>query len=196
MRDSVSRRPFERLVDADEDRCAGISQKTCDAAPASFVRTVTANSFTKLGDAIAGPKVTSAWLMGAVGAPAYLVGLLVPIRESGSLLPPLVIAGFIRRLAVRKYVWVVGARLQALAFAGIGVAALVLVGYAAGWAITRLLVLFSLARGFSSRTAKDVPRKTIPNSQYSRTTGWAAAWPACSAVPSGAGLRIVRVGWS
>jgi hypothetical protein len=175
MRESASQRLFERLVDAEGDRCAGISQKACDAAPANFVRTITANFFTKLGDAIASPKITLAWLMGAVGAPAYLVGLLVPIRESGSLLPQLVISGFIRHLAVRKHVWVAGALLQALAIAGIGLAALFLDGQAAGLAIVLLLVLFSVARGFSSIADKDVLGKTIPKAQRGQTTGWAAS---------------------
>lgn len=185
MKDSVNQRIFDRLVDADDDKCAGISQKACDAAPSNFVRTITSNFFTKLGDAIASPKITLAWLMGAVGAPAYLVGLLVPIRESGSLLPQLVIAGFISRLAVRKNVWVAGALFQAFSIAGIGLAALFLEGQAAGWVIILLLVLFSLARGFSSITSKDVLGKTIPKAQRGQTTGWAA---------SAAGLVTLIVG--
>jgi hypothetical protein len=175
MSDSASQRVFDRLVDTDGDRCAGISEQACNSAPANFVRTVTSNFFTKLGDAIASPKITLAWLMGAVGAPTHLVGLLVPIRESGSLLPQLVIAGFIRRFAVRKHVWVAGALVQALAIAGIGVAALLLDGQSAGWAIILMLVLFSLARGFSSITSKDVLGKTIPKAQRGQTTGWAAS---------------------
>ena len=175
MSESLSQRIFDRLVDTDADRCAGISDRACDAAPPNFVRTVSANFFTKLGDAIASPKITLAWLIGAVGAPAFLVGLLVPIRESGSLLPQLVIAGYIRRLAVRKRVWVGGALVQALAVAGIGLVALFLAGPTAGWLIILLLVLFSLARGFSSISSKDVLGKTIPKAQRGQTTGWAAS---------------------
>lgn len=185
MHETVSERVFERLVDTRDGRCAGISEKACDAAPGNFVRTVSANFFTKLGDAIASPKITLAWLMGAVGAPAFLVGLLVPIRESGSLLPQLVIAGYIRRLAIRKNVWVAGALVQATAIAGIGLAALFLDGQVAGWTIVALLVLFSLARGFSSITAKDVLGKTIPKTQRGQTTGWSA---------SAAGLVTLGVG--
>ena len=185
MSRSLSQRVFERLVETDEDRCAGVSDKACDAAPGNFFRTVSANFFTKLGDAIASPKITLAWLLGAVGAPAYLVGLLVPIRESGSLLPQLVIAGYIGRLSVRKNVWVVGALFQALAIAGIGLTALFLDGQAAGWVIILFLALFSLARGFSSITSKDVLGKTIPKAQRGQTTGWAA---------SAAGLVTLTVG--
>lgn len=175
MSDSVSQRLFDGLVKTGDDRCEGVSQQACDAVPGNFVRTIIANFFTKLGDAIASPKITLAWLMGAIGAPAFLVGLLVPIREAGSLLPQLVIAEFIRRLAVRKYVWVIGSLFQALAIACIGLSALLLPGNVAGWAIILLLVLFSFARGFSSISAKDVLGKTIPKAQRGQTTGWAAS---------------------
>ena len=152
MSESLSQRVFDRLVDSTDDRCAGISEGACKDAPGNFLRTVSAHFFTKLGDAVASPKITLAWLMGAVGAPAFLVGLPVPIRESGSLLPQLIIAGYISRLAIRKKVWIAGAVVQALAIAGIGLVALFLDGQVAGWSIIALLVLFSLARAFSSIT--------------------------------------------
>jgi predicted MFS family arabinose efflux permease len=185
MNESMSRRLVERLVQTDDDRCSGLSRDACDAAPGNFVRTVVANFFTKLGDAIASPKITLAWLIGAVGAPAALIGLLVPIRESGSLLPQLAIAGYIRRLPVRKNVWVAGALVQALAVAGIGVVALLLDGALAGWSIIALLVVFSLARGFSSIASKDVLGRTIPKAQRGQTNGWAA---------SAAGLATLALG--
>ena len=152
MSKSLSQRVFDQLVDSSDDRCAGISERACKVAPGNFLRIVGANFFTKLGDAIVSPKVTLAWLMGTAGAPAFLVGLLVPIRESGSLLPQLIIAGYISRLAIRKKVWIAGALVQAPAIAGIGLVALFLDGQVAGWSIIALLVLFSLARAFSSIT--------------------------------------------
>jgi hypothetical protein len=60
MRESASQRFFGRLVDTNEDKCAEISEQACDAAPANFARTITSNCFTKLGDAIASPKITLA----------------------------------------------------------------------------------------------------------------------------------------
>jgi hypothetical protein len=77
MSNSMSQRIFDGLVKTGDDRCEGVSQQAWDAAPGNFVRTISANFFTKLGDAIASPKITLAWLMGAIGAPAFLVGLLV-----------------------------------------------------------------------------------------------------------------------
>ena len=189
MNATLSQRLFDRVVGSADGKCDDLSNQACDAVPGNFFRTIGANFLTKLGDAIASPKITLAWIMGAVGAPAYLVGLLVPIRESGSLVPQLFIAGFIQRLAVRKHVWVVGALVQALAIAGIGVAALLLEGLAAGWVIIFLLVLFSLARGFSSITSKDVLGKTIPKAKRGQTTGWSAS--AAGLVTLGLGAFLI-----
>jgi MFS family permease len=170
-----SQRLYERIVDHGDERCAGLDESACRSVPGNFFRTVLASFFSKLGDAISSPKITLAWVLGTLGAPAYLAGLLVPIRESGSLLPQLVIAGLISRLAVRKWVWVVGAMLQALAVAGMGVTALTLQGALAGWSIIGLLVVFSLARGFCSIVSKDVLGKTIPQAQRGQANGWAAS---------------------
>ena len=187
MNKASSRQIYDRLVEQGDEPCAGLDDSACESVPGNFFRTVSANFFTKLGDAVSSPKITLAWILGTLGAPAFMVGLLVPIRESGSLLPQLLIAGFISRLAVRKWVWVAGAVIQALAIAGIGVTALTLQGAAAGWTIIGLLVLFSLARGFSSIVSKDVLGKTIPQAQRGQATGWAA---------SAAGLATLLLGVS
>lgn len=189
MEDSMTQRVFERIVDRTDDKCAGIAEGACSAAAGNFFRTIGANFLTKLGDAIASPKITLAWIVGAVGAPVYLVGLLVPIREAGSLLPQLLIAGFIRRLAIRKSIWVLSALVQALAIAGIGITTLLVDGLVAGWLIVLLLVLFSLARGFSSISSKDVLGKTIPKAQRGQTTGWAAS--AAGLVTLGLGALLI-----
>jgi hypothetical protein len=172
MKKTISQRIFARIMDKSDDPCSGISKQACEAVAGNFFLTIGANFLTRLGDEIASPKITLAWIMGAVGAPAYLLGLLVPIRESGSLLPQLLIAGFIGRLPLRKYVWVAGSLVQAVAIGGIGLTAMFLEGPLAGWLIILLLVLFSVARGFSSISSKDVLGKTIPRAQRGQTTGW------------------------
>ncbi len=57
---------------------------------------------TKLGDTLVNPKTVLAWLITSLNAPVYLLGFLVPIRESGSLIPQLILASFVRRMSVRK----------------------------------------------------------------------------------------------
>lgn len=99
----------------------------------------------------------------------------MPIRESGSLLPQLVISTAVRKRPRRKGVWVLGALLQAVALAGMAASALLLRGWAAGLVIVALLVLFSLARGLASVASKDVTGKTIPKTRRGRLTGMTTA---------------------
>ena len=49
----------------------------------------------KLGDILCNAKTVLTWLMGVVGAPSALTALLVPIRESGLMLPQAFISGFV-----------------------------------------------------------------------------------------------------
>lgn len=179
---------YQKLANEENARvCRDIGDDACREVPGNFFKLLLAHFFTKLGDAIANPKTVLAWVTTAVGAPAVVLGFLVPIRESGSLVPQLVIAGFIRRLPVRKWVWVIGSVVQAAAIAGLGLVAVTLRGGAAGAAILGLLVVFSLARGFCSVASKDVLGKCVPKTRRGRLTGWSA---------SAAGLVTVGVGLS
>jgi hypothetical protein len=171
--------PDEKLYawltnEEDSRLCDDISEAACRDTPRSFVLILLSYFLTKLGDAIASPKTTLAWVCTVLGTPAFVIGFLVPIRESGSMLPQLFIGGIVRRLALRKWVWVVGSAAQAAAVAGIGLVALTLEGAAAGWAILALIVLFSLARGFCSIAAKDVMGKTVAKRSRGRLNGWSA----------------------
>jgi MFS family permease len=169
----------------DARACADIPEAACRETPRSFVLILLANFLTKLGDAIASPKTVLSWVMVSVQAPTPLIGFLVPIRESGSLIPQLFIASWVRRLAVRKWVWIVGALLQAAAVLAMGLVVFRLEGAPAGWALLGLLVLFSLARGLSSVASKDVLGKTVPRRRRGQLTGWSA---------SAAGLVTLGVG--
>lgn len=167
---------YERLVDEEDARvCKDISDDACRYVPVNFFTMIAANTLTKLGDELSNPKTVLAWLFTFVAAPVYLIGFLVPIRESGSMLPQLFVAAFVRRLAVRKRVWVLGSVIQSLAIIGIGVVAFTLQGAAAGWSIIALLVVFSLARGLCSVAHKDVLGKTIPKTRRGRLNGFSAS---------------------
>lgn len=177
---------YEKLVDEEDARvCTDISESACRVTPGNFTLLLLSYFLTKVGDAIASPKTVLAWVTTAVGAPAAFLGFLVPIRESGSLIPQLFIARYVRQLPIRKWVWVVGSIVQALAIAGLGVVAVTLRGDAAGWAIIGLIIAFSLARGFCSVAAKDVLGKTVAKSRRGQLNGWSA---------SAAGLVTLAVG--
>ena len=169
-------RIYAYVVDEEDARvCRDIPDTACHWVPYNFFANIVASTLSKVGDEIANPKTLLTWVMSFVAAPVALVGLLVPIRESGSLIPQLVIAAWVRQLARRKWVWVIGSVVQGAAMVGIGAVAWTLEGAAAGWAIIGLLVVFSLARGLCSVAHKDVVGKTIPKTRRGRLGGWSAA---------------------
>ncbi|WP_439859147.1 MFS transporter [Pseudomonas sp. MBLB4136] len=173
---SLSHNIYAKLVNEEDARvCTDIHEQACRDVPGNFLLMILSHFFTKLGDALANPKVVLPWVMETLQAPLYLIGFLVPIRESGSLIPQLFIASYIRAVAVRKWVWIAGSLVQAAAIGGIGLVAWTLHGTAAGWAIIGLLVLFSLARGLSSVASKDVLGKTIPKTRRGQVNGWSAS---------------------
>ena len=135
------------LTDDEDARvCKDIPDSACNDQPRNYFIHLGSLVLTKTGDKFADPKIVLAWLMSALGAPAFFVGLLVPVRESLSLLPQLAVAAAIRRMAVRKWLWCAGSLGQVLSLIGVGVAALSLQGAAAGATIIGLLAVFSLTR--------------------------------------------------
>lgn len=169
-------RLYAFLVEEEDARvCRDIPDAACTRVPANFFRIGLSLTLTKLADELSNAKTVLPWLLGSLGAPDFWTGFLVPIRESGSLLPQLLIAAAVRKRPVRKTVWVTGALIQALALAGMGACAVLVTGWAAGWIIVGLLVLFSLARGLASVASKDVKGKTVPKTRRGRLTGFTTA---------------------
>jgi len=169
-------RLYAFLMEEEDARvCKDIPEDACRVVPGNFFKLGASQTLTKLADELGSAKTVLPWVLGAVGAPASLLGFLVPIRESGSLLPQLAIAAAVRSRPLRKNMWVLGAVLQALALAGMGVTALSLRGTAAGLTLLLLLILFSLARGLVSVASKDVTGKTVPKTRRGRLTGFTTA---------------------
>ena len=164
------------LITGDEDArvCKDIPESACRDQPRNFFAYLIANLLGKIADEIASARLVLPWLLASVGAPAVFTGFLVPIREAGVLLPQLVVAAIIRRMAIRKSVWLLGAGLSGVALALMAVATGNLSGMAAGWAILGLLIVFSLARGLCSVSAKDVLGKTVSKGKRGTLMGWSA----------------------
>jgi hypothetical protein len=168
-------RVYEILTGEDQGRvCKDIPDEACREQPRNFVTHMLSLAATKTADGLADPKVMLAWLFGALGAPAFMTALLVPIREGGALLPQLAIAASIRALPVRKWVWTIGSIAQGLAVIGMGVAALLLEGAQAGWTLLALLAVLALSRSACSIAHKDVLGKTVSKSTRGTVTGSAS----------------------
>jgi hypothetical protein len=163
------------LIANEEDArtCTDIPDEACREVPRNFFLIMFSNVLTKLGDLLVSPKTVLAWLLSAVGAPA-LVAWLVPIRESGSMIPQMVIGAWVRRKPVRKWFWTLGSFGQAVSVAGMAASVWFMEGYAAGAGVIAALVLFSLARGFCSVSMKDVQGKCIPKKRRGRLSGLAS----------------------
>lgn len=163
------------LITGDEEArvCKDIPEEACEVLPGNFFINLISYSCTKIADALADAKLILAWLLGVVGAPTFFAGLLVPLRESGALLPQLAIAGFLRRAARRKWFWVGGSFFEGVSVLGMALVAATLSGKKAGWAIVALLALFSLSRGVRSVASKDVLGKTVSKERRGTLMGYA-----------------------
>lgn len=184
---------YERLAEDDEGRvCKGISEAACRETPGNFLFTLVANVLSNVADRLASAKTILPWLLLQIGGPAWTISLLVPIRESGSMLPQMLIGELVRRQAVRKWVWVGGGVLQGLALMAMGWSALAMSGPRAALMIVGLLVLFSLARGACSVAYKDVLGKTIPRTRRGRLSGWISAVSGGAAMAAGLWLGTLQ----
>ncbi len=166
---------YEKLVNEEDARvCKAIDESACKVVPGNFFITLISYFFNKIADAIANAKVVLPWLMESLSVPIYLISFLVPIKESGSLIPQLFIAAFIRKLPFRKYIWSLGTFLQAVCMISIAIVAWNMEGLNAGLTIIALLIAMSLSRGLCSVAAKDVVGKTIPKTRRGALNGYSA----------------------
>lgn len=163
-------------ITGDEDArvCKDIPDSACRHLPRNFFAYLCSNVLTKIADELASARLMLPWLLGSLGVPASFTGFLVPIREAGVLLPQLLVAAYIRRLPVRKWVWIIGAGLSALAMLLMALLVDRFHGVMAGWAVLVLITLFSLARGICSVSAKDVIGKTVSKTRRGVLMGYSA----------------------
>lgn len=138
-------------------------------------RHVLALTASKLSDGLVDPKLILSWLATSLGAPAALVGLLVPIREAGALLPQILLSARLQQRRIRKSFWAMGALGQALCAALIAVAVLTLSGWMAGVAICAALAGLALSRAACSVSYKDVLGKTVEKTRRGKVTGTAGS---------------------
>lgn len=155
--------------DDDLDRaCQSIPRESCKESSKNFTINVCNGAASKLAEQIAGPNLILPWLFQLLGTPVWMFGFLMPIKQSFSLLPQMVVAGQIRQLARRKWVWVGSAIIQALCLLLMIPAALWFSPVSAGFSLLGLLVVFSIASGTASVAFQDVLGKTIDKGHRGR----------------------------
>ena len=170
--------------------CKAISKEACGQVPHNFFWNFAAKLLTQIGDRLINPKTTLVWMCNTLGVPSFFDGILVPLRESGSMLPQIFIALWVRNKSIRKHIWALGNALQAVFILLLAIVPATLEGLAAGWAITGAVAGFSLSRGLSSIAAKDVLGKTIPKSRRGLLNGWVSSSGGLLALLAGAALLL------
>lgn len=184
---------YQSLTAEDDGRvCKDIPEAACRHQPKNVVTHVISLTSTKVADGLIDPKLILSWLLSVLGASSFMVGLLVPIREAGALLPQLFTAGALRSMPQRKWAWAVGSFVQGACAIGMALSALFLAPEIAGWSILGLLAVLAVARSVCSVSYKDVLGKTVSKSMRGRTTGLAASIAAGAVI---AYALLLSSGW-
>ncbi len=139
----------------------------------------------KGADGLIDPKLVLSWLLTHLGAPGIVIGALVPVRESGALLPQLAFARKVETMAQRKYVWALGSVVQGLAACGIALCVILFDGAVAGWSVLACVAVLAIARAASSVSFKDVLARTIAKGRRGAVTGFATGLAAVVAFSFG-----------
>lgn len=191
---TASERLYSALVRRDESAEGGLDDAARSEVPRNGLRLVSANTLQSSGDQAVSASTVLPWLFHVLGVPPALVGLLVPIRESGSMLPQAFLTPIVLRVARRKWIFVAGAAVQAGSVAVMSAIAALGHGTAAGVGILAALVLFSLGRCLCSIASKDVQGRTIPSGERGQIIGLATSAAGLVAVTLGLAIRVVGGG--
>lgn len=174
-------------INGEEDArvCKEIPEEICSDQPRNFFAYLLANLFNKISDELVSARLTLPWLFSVLGVPVSFIGFLVPIRETGVLMPQLLIAASVRAMPKRKIVWLTGALLSALMLFLMTFIGWRTSGVTAGWLLLICLMFYSLARGLCSVSAKDILGKTISKTRRGRLMGYSVSL---------AGIAILIIG--
>lgn len=191
---SATRWVLDRILKPDDHAAQDLPKDVKRNLPGNALRLVGANAFQGSGDQVVKASTVLPWLFHALGVPAALVGLLVPIRESGSMLPQAFLAPIVLRVRRRKWVFVAGALVQAAMVAAMALIAAFSSGLVAGVLILLALAVFSLGRSLSSISSKDVLGRTVPKGMRGQISGLSTMAAGIVAVTLGVFLRVVGGG--
>ncbi len=178
--------------DSDERSCQAIPEDACTSVPRNFLLNLANGCATKLAEQLAGPNLVLPVMLASIGAPVSLVALLMPIKQAGSLIPQLAVAGQIRAFRLRKWFWTAAGSTQALCLVLMALAIVSAPAAVAGTAVVLLLLVFSVASGVGSVAFQDVMGKTIPKGRRGRLLSGRAAIGGVLTLAAGLTLNLER----
>lgn len=183
---------YRLVVDEEEEHGRGeLPEDAYEQVPGNALKLIGALTLQKIGDRIVDAKTVLAWLFAALGVPAALTGLLVPIRESGSLLPQAALVPWVRTFPRRGRVWMLGAVGQFLAVMAMAGIAAGFRGTTAGLAILGALAMFALSRSLTSIASKDVLGRTVPKGERGQVNGLATVTSGLVAIGGGVLIGVI-----
>ncbi|MFC7000472.1 MFS transporter permease [Pseudobowmanella zhangzhouensis] len=141
----------------------------------TFIQLLLISVASKLADLLMSAKTTLPWLLQTIAAPTWMVGLLVPIRESGSLIPQWWIGRFSAGIERRILLWRGGMLTQASAVLAMAAAGWWLPPVFAGWCVLLLLAMMSVGRAVCSLSMKDIQGALIEKGRRGKLVGWASS---------------------
>lgn len=154
-------------------------------------RFIWSNGLQGLGDQIVAPKTVLPWLFAAAGVPHFFTAMMVPVRESLSMLPQAAMTPWVTTQPSRKKVWIIGSLGQFVAAALIALSAMLLDGVALGVAVVVLLAVLATFRSLCSIASKDVQGRTITKGRRGLITGRATAFSGGIALVVGIALALI-----
>lgn len=177
---------MERNVEAERE----MPSEARENVARNGLQLVAAHTLQSSGDQTVKASTVLPWLFAALGVPSALTGLLVPIRESGSMLPQAFLTPLVLRVRHRKWIFVTGALIQAASVAAMAVTAALGHGLAAGIIILAALVVFSLGRCLGSIASKDVQGRTVPKGERGQINGLSTTASGLVAITLGLAIRF------
>lgn len=190
----MSRRIFDAVITPSPDAEHELPAPVARNAPGNALRLISASALQNIGDQIVKPSTVLPWLFHILGVPAAFTGLLVPIRESGSMLPQAMLTPAVLRVRRRKWVFVTGALVQAAMVFMMALIAALVSGAAAGVLILLALAVFALGRSLCSISSKDVQGRTVAKGQRGQINGLSMAAAGIVAITLGLALRAISGG--
>lgn len=191
---TTTQRLHALLIKRDLDAESQLPDDVQRNVPGNTLRLVGANALQSSGDQMVNASTVLPWLFHAIGVPAALTGALVPIRESGSMLPQAFLTPLVIKVRQRKLVTLAGALVQALSVAVMAVTAAIGSGLAAGLTIIVALAVFSLGRCLTSIASKDVQARTVPKGERGQINGLATTASGLVAITLGLAVRALGEG--
>jgi hypothetical protein len=140
----------------------------------TFTQLISIATCGKLADLLISAKTTLPWLLASLGAPIWIVSMLVPIRESGSLIPQWPLKQKVSHIENRLVIWRWGIVIQACSIFLMLASAIFTKALIAGLLILFCLLLLSLGRSLSSLSMKDIQGINVEKGQRGKLVGMAS----------------------